>query len=308
MVHSILWRLIGCFCFWWSLGLALFFISFGVNRIEEAVRSGGGATAELVSASQRSGENIFADVQDSVQREGNTGKAEIWKDVTVQVSGNGSERFEKTAAVQEKNSNIAQAGNSSTNTDNTEKPSAAGCVALTFDDGPHPVYTPQLLDGLKESGVCATFFVVGENIPGNEEILKRMEAEGHLIGNHTYDHVKLSDLDSARACAEVEKTNALIQEATGKEPEFIRPPFGAWKKTMECSLGMLPVLWDVDPLDWTTKNTALIVERVLEETEPGDIILLHDYYQSSVDAALEIVDALTEKGYEFVTVDELILE
>ena len=95
---------------------------------------------------------------------------------------------------------------------------------------------------------------------------------------------------------------------TGKEPEFIRPPFGEWKKTMECSLEMIPVLWDVDPLDWTTKNTALVVERVLKDTKPGDIILLHDYYQSSVDAALEIVDALMERGYKFVTVDELILE
>ena len=77
---------------------------------------------------------------------------------------------------------------------------------------------------------------------------------------------------------------------------------------MECRFEMIPVLWDVDPLDWTTKNTALVVERVLKDTKPGDIIVLHDYYQSSVDAALEIVDALTERGYKFVTVDELILE
>ena len=181
-------------------------------------------------------------------------------------------------------------------------------VALTFDDGPHPVYTSQLLDGLKKRSVRATFFVVGENIPGNEALLKRMETEGHLIGNHTYSHVKLSELDIVRACAEVEKTNALICEVTGKEPEFIRPPFGEWKKAMECRFEMIPVLWDVDPLDWTTKNTALVVERVLKDTKPGDIILLHDYYQSSVDAALEIVDALTERGYKFVTVDELILE
>lgn len=153
-----------------------------------------------------------------------------------------------------------------------------------------------------------TFFVVGKSILGNEALLKRMETEGHLIGNHTYSHVKLSELDIARACAEVEKTNALICEVTGKEPEFIRPPFGEWKKAMECSFEMIPVLWDVDPLDWTTKNTALVVERVLKDTKAGDIILLHDYYQSSVDAALEIVDALTERGYKFVTVDELILE
>ena len=276
MVRSILWRLIGCLCFWWSLGLALFFISFGVNRIEKAVQNS--TNPERILSDQRPDRNTDAEFQDSVRAMENTG---MGQSAAVQVSKNSLIRAEKTIAAK---------------------------VALTFDDGPHPVYTPQLLDGLKERGVRATFFVVGENIPGNEEILKRMDAEGHLIGNHTYSHVKLSELDTARACAEVEKTNALICEVTGKEPEFIRPPFGEWKKTMECSLEMIPVLWDVDPLDWTTKNMALVVERVLKDTKPGDIILLHDYYQSSVDAALEIVDALMERGYKFVTVDELILE
>lgn len=276
MVRSILWRLIGCLCFWWSLGLALFFISFGVNRIEKSVQNS--ANPERILSDQRPDRNTDAEFQDSVQTMENTG---MGQSAAVQVSKNSSIRAEKTITAK---------------------------VALTFDDGPHPVYTPQLLDGLNERGVHATFFVVGKNILGNEALLKRMETEGHLIGNHTYSHVKLSELDIARACAEVEKTNALICEVTGKEPEFIRPPFGEWKKAMECSFEMIPVLWDVDPLDWTTKNTALVVERVLKDTKAGDIILLHDYYQSSVDAALEIVDALTERGYKFVTVDELILE
>lgn len=276
MVRSILWRLIGCLCFWWSLGLALFFISFGVNRIEKSVQNS--ANPERILSDQRPDRNTDAEFQDSVQTMENTG---MGQSAAVQVSENSSIRAEKTITAK---------------------------VALTFDDGPHPVYTPQLLDGLNERGVHATFFVVGKNILGNEALLKRMETEGHLIGNHTYSHVKLSELDIARACAEVEKTNALICEVTGKEPEFIRPPFGEWKKAMECSFEMIPVLWDVDPLDWTTKNTALVVERVLKDTKPGDIILLHDYYQSSVDAALEIADALTERGYKFVTVDELILE
>ena len=276
MVRSILWRLIGCLCFWWSLGLALFFISFGVNRIEKAVQNS--ANPERILSDQRPDRNTDAEFQDSVQTMENTG---MGQSAAVQVSENSSIRAEKTITAK---------------------------VALTFDDGPHPVYTPQLLDGLKERGVHVTFFVVGKNSLGNDALLKRMETEGHLIGNHTYSHVKLSELDIARACAEVEKTNALICEVTGKEPEFIRPPFGEWKKAMECSFEMIPVLWDVDPLDWTTKNTALVVERVLKDTKQGDIILLHDYYQSSVDAALEIVDALTERGYKFVTVDELILE
>ncbi|MCC8104785.1 MAG: polysaccharide deacetylase family protein [Clostridiales bacterium] len=181
-------------------------------------------------------------------------------------------------------------------------------VALTFDDGPHPVCTPKLLDGLKERGVSVTFFVIGKNIPGNEDIIRRMDEEGHLIGNHTYDHVKISDLSVEAACEQVEKTSALIYEITGKNTEYVRPPFGSWSKDLECSFEMFPVLWDVDPLDWTTKNTGDVVRRVLEAVEPDDIILLHDCYESSVDAALQIVDALTEQGYVFVTVDELILE
>lgn len=181
-------------------------------------------------------------------------------------------------------------------------------IALTFDDGPHPVYTPALLDGLKERGVQATFFVVGKNIEGNEEIIRRMDEEGHLIGNHTWDHVKITGLPAEEACSQLVRTSEKIREITGKNTEYVRPPFGAWDKKLDCGFDMFPVLWSVDPLDWTTKNTDTVVQKVLEGAGDGEIILLHDYYQSSVDAALRIVDALTEQGYEFVTVDELVLE
>lgn len=183
-----------------------------------------------------------------------------------------------------------------------------GEVALTFDDGPHPVCTAKLLDGLKERGVHATFFVVGENIQGNEDLIARMEAEGHLIGNHTYDHVKISDMSPEDACRQVEKTSELVREITGHNTEFVRPPFGVWKKNMECSFTMIPVLWDVDPLDWTTSDASLVVKRVVDEAEDQDIILMHDCYESSVQAALEIVDILQERGFEFVTADRLVLD
>lgn len=181
-------------------------------------------------------------------------------------------------------------------------------IALTFDDGPHPVYTKKLLEGLAERHVEATFFVVGKNISGNEELLAQMQEEGHLIGNHTYDHVKICDMSGEEACEQVEKTSSLVKEVTGEDTEFVRPPFGAWNKEMECSFTMIPVMWDVDPLDWTTKNSAAVVQKVLNSVKENDIILLHDCYDSSVEAALEIVDELLDRGYEFVTVDELILE
>lgn len=181
-------------------------------------------------------------------------------------------------------------------------------VALTFDDGPSALYTGKLLDGLKERDVQATFFLVGENIPGNEELVSRMEAEGHLIGNHTYSHVKITSLCREDACAEIVKTSELVEEITGKPIEYVRPPFGDWDQTLECGISLFPVLWTVDTLDWTTGNVSEVVRRGTEQIQDGDVILMHDCYASSVEAALQIVDLLKAEGFEFVTVDELILE
>ncbi|HIR27968.1 MAG TPA: polysaccharide deacetylase family protein [Candidatus Choladousia intestinigallinarum] len=180
-------------------------------------------------------------------------------------------------------------------------------VALTFDDGPHPSNTGLLLDGLRERNVKATFFLIGRNIPGNEAVVRRIYEEGHLIGNHTYDHVDLTSMGKEEACRQALETSRLVQEITGQGTEFIRAPFGAWNKELEACTGMIHVKWSVDPLDWTTENVTLITERVCETIEDGDIILLHDWYKSSVEAALQIVDTLLERGYEFVTVDQMIL-
>ena len=180
-------------------------------------------------------------------------------------------------------------------------------MALTFDDGPHPSNTGLLLDGLRERNVKATFFLIGRNIPGNEAVVRRIYEEGHLIGNHTYDHVDLTGMGKEEACRQALETSRLVQEITGQGTEFIRAPFGAWNKELEACTGMIHVKWSVDPLDWTTENVTLITERVCETIEDGDIILLHDWYKSSVEAALQIVDTLLERGYEFVTVDQMIL-
>ncbi|MDO5540122.1 MAG: polysaccharide deacetylase family protein [Eubacteriales bacterium] len=181
-------------------------------------------------------------------------------------------------------------------------------IALTFDDGPHPVYTKQLLDGLRERGVQATFFVVGENIPGHEDLIERMYRDGHLIGNHTYDHSDLSRMSSEQACEELTKTSNLVQDITGRGTSYVRPPFGNWNDDLDCRLTMISVKWTIDPLDWTTQNKSQVVQKVVSRAEDNDIILLHDYYKSSVEAALEIVDILEEQEFEFVTVEELLLE
>ena len=181
-------------------------------------------------------------------------------------------------------------------------------IALTFDDGPHAVYTPKLLDGLKKRGIHATFFLIGKNIEGNEELVKRIQEEGHLIGSHTYNHVQLNKLSESKARDEVLKGCNKIYETTGTYSSFVRPPYGAWKKNLDFCITMIPVSWNVDSLDWKTQNTEKIVKRVVKDVEEGDIILMHDIYASSVEAALRIVDILQEKGYKFVTVDELLLE
>lgn len=182
------------------------------------------------------------------------------------------------------------------------------CVALTFDDGPDDEYTPRLLDGLKERGVRVTFFLMGQNIEGNEELLKRMKAEGHLIGNHSYSHVQLTKAGAGAVCQAVDRTSRMIEDITGERPQYMRPPYGDWNEELECEVEMTTVLWSVDSLDWKLKNKNRIVKRVLKDVENGDIILMHDIFPTSVDAALEIIDTLTKRGYTFVTVDELLID
>ncbi len=181
-------------------------------------------------------------------------------------------------------------------------------IALTFDDGPHPYYTEQLLDGLAARGVKATFFLLGCNLEGREDIVRRMAKEGHLLGNHTYAHTDITKLSQEEACEEIRSTSDRITAITGQPVEYVRPPFGSWNRELECEVMLIPVFWSVDPLDWNTSNADRIVESVVSEAEDNDIILLHDSYKSSVEAALRIVDLLQAEGFEFVTADELILE
>lgn len=179
-------------------------------------------------------------------------------------------------------------------------------IALTFDDGPGP-YTERLLDGLKERGVKASFFLIGRSVKEYPEAVKRMEEEGHLIGNHTYSHVKLKGLSPEETRREIQKTDEAVYEITGKHVAYLRPPFGEWAEDLELTYPVLPVMWTVDPLDWTTENVEEIVDRVVTQAGENDMILLHDCYDSSVEAALRIVDRLLAEGFDFVRVDELLI-
>ena len=181
-------------------------------------------------------------------------------------------------------------------------------IALTFDDGPHPSCTEQLLEGLAQRGVVATFFVTGEHASLHPDVIKRMQEEGHLVGNHTYSHMQLRNDNRVKFMEELKATNQIIREITGTETIYVRPPYGTWDKAIEKELNMIPVLWTVDPLDWCSDNVACVVSKVTKDAEENDIILLHDYYETTVTAALEIVDELMKEGFTFVTVEEILFD
>lgn len=189
-----------------------------------------------------------------------------------------------------------------------EKKTEKKRIALTFDDGPHPIYTPQMLELLKEEQVPATFFLLGENVELYGDVVKEIAKEGHLIGNHTYHHVQVTSLSLEEACKEIQETSDLIEELTGTGTEYVRPPFGTWNEELEERLNMIPVMWSIDTKDWTTQNVDWIVRETVKHAEDHDIILMHDSYQSTVDAVKRVIEQLEAEGFEFVTVDEIIMD
>lgn len=181
-------------------------------------------------------------------------------------------------------------------------------IALTFDDGPNVLYTERLLDGLAERDVKATFFLIGKNAEAHPEIVSRIAEEGHLIGNHTYSHLKLTAGNETEFLEEINRTGEIIRDITGSTPVFCRPPFGVWNTRYEQRLGIIPVLWDVDPRDWCTFDTRTVANRILADCHDSAIVLMHDEYETSVEAALLVIDELKQQGYTFVTVDELLID
>ena len=181
------------------------------------------------------------------------------------------------------------------------------CISISFDAAWGADDTIEILNTLDKYNVKATFFLIGENAENTPELVKRESEEGHLVGNHTYHHVEITRVPDETAKEEILMTNEVITGITGEEVSYMRPPFGAWQKKLEWELDVMPVMWTIDPLDWATNNEDEIVNKVVTQAKENDIILLHDCYESSVNAALRIVDILQKEGFEFVTVDELIM-
>ena len=188
-------------------------------------------------------------------------------------------------------------------------------VALTFDDGPDATYTPEVLDILKARGVKATFFLVGPQVNKYPDTAKRILDEGHGIGNHTWSHKDLSKLSSKQIAEQVDKAQEAIAKATGFTPTLMRAPYGATSGKLLDVLherDMLHVFWTVDTRDWAGTSVADMRKNVLAHTKPGGIILMHSFggrknaLENTVKLLPLIIDDLSKKGFEFVTVDEMI--
>lgn len=179
-------------------------------------------------------------------------------------------------------------------------------VALTFDDGPSGRFTRRLLTGLQERDAKATFLLCGYRLEIYPELAKRILAEGHEIGLHGYSHKDMAKLSRRELTKEIKDTIALLPQ--GCEPVFLRPPGGSESSlvsTLAAEMELALLNWSVDPRDWAVHDAAVVETAVISQVRSGDVILLHDLSDSSVDAALSIVDKLQEEGFHFVTVSQL---
>ena len=182
----------------------------------------------------------------------------------------------------------------------------AKLLAITYDDGPG-AYTGYLLDELAARGVKATFFVAGYNAAAYPETLKRIVDEGHQLANHTYNHKNLNTLSSSSISSEISSVQSLITAAGGSDAAYIRPPYGNANATVKAAAPAPLIYWSVDPLDWKYRNSDTVCKNIVNGSYDGAIILVHDIHKTSVYGSLAAIDQLLDAGYEFVTVEELLL-
>lgn len=191
----------------------------------------------------------------------------------------------------------------------TSGPADGKRIALTFDDGPTPGVTDLILDELKRRKLHATFFMIGERIARAPDLARRVLAEGHEIGNHTFTHPKLSTLADEQIEAEIQKTQDIMGEVLNHRAAWFRPPYGTLRQNqagLVARRGLGIVLWNVDSQDWSQPGEAKIAEMVLTESKPGSIILCHDRYEQTAHGIGPILDGLLERGFAPATLSELL--
>lgn len=184
--------------------------------------------------------------------------------------------------------------------ENTDK-----MIALTFDDGPGP-YTDELLDGLAKLNAKASFFLVGEKIKSYPDTVAKIAGNGHLVGNHTYSHIKLTALSPDEIKKEIDKTNEEIKAITGEAPQFFRPPFGRYNSDTLNYVDMISVRWSKDTIDWKYEDEERLYRYLIKNAGDGEIFLMHDVEKTTVKGVLRAIETLQKQGYKFVRADELL--
>ncbi len=184
-------------------------------------------------------------------------------------------------------------------------PVAGPMVALTFDDGPHGVHTHSILNTLAQYGAKATFFVLGMQAAAYPGAVQRAHSMGCEIASHSYSHPDLAASSAWKVNNELSKTNAAVRTAIGVGPTLLRPPYGNHNATVRTAAGVPIILWNVDTLDWKSRNAQSVAQHVLNYASDGDIILMHDIYGSTAEAVKIIVPALQARGFRLVTVSEM---
>ena len=178
-------------------------------------------------------------------------------------------------------------------------------IALTFDDGPGE-HTQELLDGLRERNVKASFFLMGRKLENRAEVVRQMHDDGHLIGCHTWSHINFFKSSREVIAEEIDSTNDLIEQITGERPQFFRPPYGYYTGLQLNRIDMVAVLWSDTPRDWVNVDVDYIRDYLVNNVRDGDIVLLHDTKDATVPAVLQTIDIMLDEGYEFVRADELL--
>lgn len=178
-------------------------------------------------------------------------------------------------------------------------------VAFTFDDGPGYDVTENLVDQLTNRDAKVTFFMVGNRVEKQPLLVKKIFDAGHTIGNHSYSHKSFKKQKVEAYLQEINHTNQLIKDITGQDVIYLRPPYGSYKKSTLDNVNMNFVLWSIDTLDWKTRNVDLIYEEIINNVQDGDIVLMHDLYPTTVEAAIKAIDFLLENNYAIVSLDEM---
>ena len=179
-------------------------------------------------------------------------------------------------------------------------------VAITFDDGPHSRNTDDIVNIFSKYNAHATFFMLGSNVVKYPDVVKRVYDAGHEIGIHTWNHKELTKLSSDEVKNEVNNTATEIEKITGKRPTLVRPPYGSINENVKNSIDNPLILWNIDSLDWKSRDKEKIVPLVLNNVQDGDIILLHDIHSTTIPAVEEILKYLIENDYQVITVSQML--